>query len=130
MQSAIGIVDSIEEKTNMTETTPDNNAQQLLELQRARRTVRLMAQGMMPGYEIVKAADEAVRDAIGSDPEARKAFRASSKVLGYIKMGVAPAHQYCLEAEKQIESLIERLSICQALKPNESIMRTSSPKEI
>ena len=70
----------------MTETTPDNNAQQLLELQRARRTVRLMAQGMMPRYEIAKAADEAVRDAIGSDPEARKAFRASSKVLGYINM--------------------------------------------
>ncbi len=111
----------------MAETTLEINPQQLIELQRARRTVRLMAQGMMPGYEIAKAADQALRDAIGLDPEQCKAFRTSSKVLGYIKMGVAPAHQYCVEADRQIEGLINRMSLLQSQALNESAGERPAP---
>jgi hypothetical protein len=94
----------------MAETTVDISARQLDDLQRARRTVRMMAQGTMPAYDIAKRAAQALQDVVGSDQEQRDTLRTSTRVIAFIKMGVAPAQQFCIEADRQLEKLINDLT--------------------
>lgn len=94
----------------MVETTAGISAQQLVDLQRAHRTVRMMARGVMPAYEIAKQAGQALQDVVGSDHERRSALQTSTRVIAFIRMGVAPAQEFCLEADRQLEKLIDDLT--------------------
>lgn len=95
----------------MVETQTDAHTQDLINsLLNARRTVRLMAQGIMPGYEAASLAAATLRALTQSDREFQQTLRKTGQVLGAITMGIAPSQSHCLEADQQLERLIDSLN--------------------
>jgi hypothetical protein len=94
----------------MVETQAEAPTQDLINsLLHARRTVRLMAQGIMPAYEAASKAAATLRALTQSDREFRQTLRKTGQVLGAITMGIAPSQSHCLEADQQLERLIDSL---------------------
>jgi hypothetical protein len=94
----------------MVETQAETPTQDLINsLVHARRTVRLMAQGIMPGYPAASQASATLRTLTQSDQEYRQSLRKTGQVLGAITMGIAPSQSHCLEADQQLERLIDSL---------------------
>jgi hypothetical protein len=94
----------------MVETQAEAPTQDLINsLLHARRTVRLMAQGIMPAYEAASQAAATLRTLTQSDREFRQTLRKTGQVLGAITMGIAPSQSHCLEADQQLERLIDSL---------------------
>jgi hypothetical protein len=94
----------------MVETPVEAPKQDLINsLMDARRTVRLMAQGIMPAYPAASQAAATLRAVSQSDREYRQTLRTTGQVLGAITMGIAPSQSHCLEADQQLERLIDSL---------------------
>lgn len=95
----------------MVEITAEAPAQELISsLAHARRMVRLMAQGIMPAYEPASQAAATVRAVSESGQERRESLRKTGQVLSAITMGIAPSQSNCLEADQQLERLIDSLT--------------------
>lgn len=80
-------------------------AQELLDsLREAKRTVRMMAMGIMPSQAAAQAAVMALRTA---SQERSAEMHNTTTVLTAIRMGVAPSQSRCLSAQQHIDVLIE-----------------------
>jgi hypothetical protein len=91
----------------------DAGAGAIESLAQARRALRWMAIGVMPASEVAQQAMVALADARpdgGDDVHARRALRA-------IRMGVAPSQDVCLEADSEVEAVIDRLRGPEAERP-------------
>ena len=94
----------------MVETQAEAPTQDLINsLLHARRTVRLMAQGIMPAYEAASQAAATLRSITKANHEYQQSLRKTGQVLGAITMGIAPSQSHCLEADQQLERLIDSL---------------------
>lgn len=76
-------------------------------LWQAQRSVRMMAQGLAPGHEAAGLGMGGLREAVSQSTISRKDVILAERVLSYIRMGVAPAREKCLDAERQIEVAIQ-----------------------
>jgi hypothetical protein len=115
----------------MVETTAEAPAQKLItSLLDARRTVRLMAQGIMPAYAAAIQASATLRAVSESDRERRQSLRKTGQVLGAITMGIAPSQSHCLEADQQLERLIDSLKSGQDQIWSETQASSGTPEEL
>jgi hypothetical protein len=115
----------------MVEITAEAPAQELISsLAHARRMVRLMAQGIMPAYEAASQAAATLRAVSESDQERRESLRKTGQVLSAITMGIAPSQSNCLEADQQLERLIDSLTSGQIQALNQKQAPTGTPDQL